>query len=275
MEASFLTIFAMLKKFSATLSLVATLAMTLAPIGTRAATTGAFSPGDLIKGQSFSTVYYFGPDGKRYVFPNDKTYFTWYKDFSTVKTITDGQLGTIPLGRSNVTYRPGVKMVKITTDPKVYVIDQGGVLRGIASEQMAQTLYGINWKNQIDDVPDPFFINYKVGTALLTATDYKASDVTNATPTIAIDKQFDETQATITIGGVQNGFVPTTLTVKRGASVTWTNGDIVPHTVTGSAFDSGTIAPGKSYTRTFSTVGSFDYNCSIHPVMKGTVNVVN
>ncbi|MBI4139269.1 cupredoxin domain-containing protein [Candidatus Uhrbacteria bacterium] len=95
------------------------------------------------------------------------------------------------------------------------------------------------------------------------------------TPNIATDKQFDETLVTITIGSVSNGFVPTSTTVKKGKTVTWTNRDIVPHTVTGSAFDSGTLQPGQSYTRTFSATGSFDYACGIHPVMQGTINVVN
>lgn len=253
----------------------ATLATSFVPVASSQAATTAFAPGDLIKGTAVSTVYYFAPDGKRYVFPNDKTYFTWYTDFSKVKVISDGQLGTIPLGRSNVTYRPGYKMVKITTDPKVYVIDQGGVLRHVATEELANTLYGLNWKNQIDDIPDPFFINYKVGTPIQTASDFKPADVKNATPNISIDKQFDESMVTITIGDKTNGFVPASTTIKAGKTVTWTNADIVPHTVTGNGFDSGTIEPGKTYTRTFNQAGSFDYKCSIHTVMQGTINVVN
>ena len=46
----------------------------------------AVSSGDLVKG-SLSAVYYIGSDGKRYVFTNDKAYFTWYSDFSSVTTI--------------------------------------------------------------------------------------------------------------------------------------------------------------------------------------------
>jgi hypothetical protein len=145
-----------LVSFASALSL---LAGSAAPLMASAATTSAFNSGELIKG-SLSTVYYFASNGKRYVFPNEKTYFTWYQDFSNVKQIPDGQLSTIPLG-GNVTYRPGRKMVKITTDPRVYVVDQGGVLRHVGSEQLAQTLYGISWKNQIDDVPDGYFTNYR------------------------------------------------------------------------------------------------------------------
>jgi len=264
----------MTKKLLGVAASASMLLTTLMPQASFAATTTAFSPGDLIKG-SIDTVYYFGPDGHRYVFPNSKTYFTWYKDFSTVKTIPDGQLGTIPLGRTNVTYRPGYKMIKITTDPKVYVVDQGGILRWVASEQLANTLYGLNWQDQIDDVPDAYFTNYKVGTPIQTASDYKPSDVMTQTTTIAIDKQFDNTAAAVSIGSVDNNFVPTTMTVKVGTTVTWTNNDVMPHTVTGAAFDSGDIKAGGTYSRRFTTAGSFDYHCAIHPTMQGTINVVN
>ncbi len=255
-------------------SIAASLVFAVMPFASQAATTSAFNPGDLIKGSS-ATVYYFAADGRRYVFPNSKTYFTWYKDFSNVKQISDGQLSTIPLGRSNVTYRPGYKMIKITTDPKTYVVDQGGFLRHVTSEQLAQTLYGLSWKNQIDDVPDEFFVNYKVGTAIQTASDYNPQNVMTQTTTIAQDKQMDETQVTITIGSMNNSFVPTTTTVKKGTTITWTNNDITDHTVVGTGFSSGTLKPNATYSRTFSTAGSFDYHCGIHPTMQGTVNVIN
>lgn len=260
-----------LTRFFATAS---ALAMLLAPVASNAMTmSSAFNVGDLIKG-SGSTVYYFAPNGKRYVFPNDKTYFTWYTNFNGVKQISDGALSSIPLG-GNVTYRPGRKMVKITTDPKVYVVDQGGILRHVQTQQLAETLYGLSWKNQIDDIPDAFFVNYKVGTPIQTASDYQPGNVQTLTTNIAQDKQFDETQVTITIGSVSNGFVPTSMTFKKGTTVTWTNRDNTQHTVTGSGWASETLQPGQSYSHTFNTVGSFDYHCAIHTVMQGTINVVN
>lgn len=252
---------------------VGTLALLASPLASQAAVTGAFSAGDLIKG-SGDTVYYFAANGKRYVFPNSKTYFTWYKDFSTVKTISGGQLATIPLG-GNVTYRPGYKMVKITTDPRVYVVDQGGVLRHVGAEQLAQSMYGINWNNQIDDIPDAFFVNYRVGTAIQTVSDYQPSNVMTLTTTIGQDKQFDETSVSVSIGSVSNGYVPSTITIKRGATVTWTNRDNVVHNVSGNGFSSGDLAGGATYVHQFNTVGAFDYKCTIHPVMQGTINVVN
>lgn len=259
--ASFVTAFAMMLPS-------ASLAATNAP-------SAVFSPGDLIKGKSFSSVYYYAPNGRRYVFPNEKTYFTWYKDFTTVKTISDAQLGVIPLG-GNVTYKPGSRMLKVTTDPRTYVVDQGGILRHVGSEQLANTLYGLNWQDAIHDLPDPFFINYKIGTPIQTASDFKPADVMTGTPTITQDKQFDEKAVSVSIGDMATiGFVPTTLTVKKGATITWTNRDTTDHTVTGNGWTSGTMKAGDTYSRKFDTAGSFDYHCDIHTVMQGTVNVVN
>jgi plastocyanin len=70
-------------------------------------------------------------------------------------------------------------------------------------------------------------------------------------------------------------FSPATLTVKAGTTVTWTNRDSAPHTVTSDAgaFGSDTMPRGGTYQFTFSQPGTFTYHCSIHPSMKGTVIV--
>ncbi len=94
------------------------------------------------------------------------------------------------------------------------------------------------------------------------------------TTTISQDKQFDETKITITIGTASNGFVPTTVTVKKGTTVVWTNNDSQAHTVTGTGWGSGNLQYQGTYSHTFDTVGAFDYKCGIHPTMQGTVNVV-
>jgi plastocyanin len=69
-------------------------------------------------------------------------------------------------------------------------------------------------------------------------------------------------------------FNPKTVTIKVGDTVTWTNQDSTTHTVTGDGgIDSGNLAPGKSYSKTFDTAGTFNYHCSIHPSMTGQVIV--
>jgi plastocyanin len=70
-------------------------------------------------------------------------------------------------------------------------------------------------------------------------------------------------------------FAPATLTVKVGGTVTWTNHDEEPHTVaaTDGSFHSPGMGTGATYSHTFPTAGKFDYVCSIHPSMHGTVVV--
>lgn len=142
--------------------------------------------GQLIRGSNPS-VYYCGADGKRYVFANLKTYNTWYSDFSTVHTITDAALASVPLG-GNVTYKPGTRLVKITTDPTVYAVDQGGVLHAIASESVATQLYGSAWNKSVDDIPDAFFVNYHVGAAITSASQFARSSVMSAATSINADR---------------------------------------------------------------------------------------
>lgn len=158
----------------------------LAPMfPTHAAT---ISSGDLIKGTG-AAVYYYGQNGKRYVFPNDKTYFTWYLDFSSVKTITAQELAAIPIG-GNVTYRPGVKLVKIVSDPKVYAVSRYGVLHWITTEDVARSLYGSAWNMNISDVPDAFFANYFIGSSIASSSAYspetERASVVDIQDTIAV-----------------------------------------------------------------------------------------
>ena len=71
-------------------------------------------------------------------------------------------------------------------------------------------------------------------------------------------------------------FGPASLTVKVGATVSWTNTDSAAHTVAwqdGSP-GSGTLeSGGASYTRTFNAPGTFAYICGLHPSMAGTIIV--
>jgi amicyanin len=70
-------------------------------------------------------------------------------------------------------------------------------------------------------------------------------------------------------------FSPQTLTIKAGTKVTWTNRDDIPHTVasTTKAFKSPALDTDDTYSFTFTTAGSFEYFCSLHPHMTGTVVV--
>jgi len=81
--------------------------------------------------------------------------------------------------------------------------------------------------------------------------------------------------ATVDLSNTQ--FNPSTLTVVKGTTVTWSNDDPFSHTVTSSsgAFDSGTLKADGTYSYTFTTAGTYEYACTIHPSMKGTIIVTN
>jgi plastocyanin len=63
------------------------------------------------------------------------------------------------------------------------------------------------------------------------------------------------------------------LSVDRGTAVTWINKDRAPHTATGKGFDTGTLREGASASHTFTTAGTFEYVCQLHPYMHGTLTV--
>ena len=72
-------------------------------------------------------------------------------------------------------------------------------------------------------------------------------------------------------------FVPATFTVKAGQAVTWANKDGSTHTVTstpGTQFDK-TLAAGDTFKFTFAQAGTYQYYCTIHPWMKGTIVVTS
>jgi plastocyanin len=75
-----------------------------------------------------------------------------------------------------------------------------------------------------------------------------------------------------------DAYNPATLPIKHETTVVWVNRDTKTHTVTADngSFDSGPIAPGKTYAHTFLTEGvSVAYHSSLHAFMHGVVNVVH
>lgn len=68
-------------------------------------------------------------------------------------------------------------------------------------------------------------------------------------------------------------FAPAEIEIATGATVTFTNLDLVPHTATGDGFDTGTLKKGESKEIAFSEAGDFPYLCTFHRHMKGRVRV--
>lgn len=74
-------------------------------------------------------------------------------------------------------------------------------------------------------------------------------------------------------------FNPNQITIRKGSKVTWVNKDSMPHTVTSDAgsttLASGTLQSGDSFSFTFNEAGAYNYHCTIHISMKGSVVVTD
>jgi plastocyanin len=73
----------------------------------------------------------------------------------------------------------------------------------------------------------------------------------------------------------QHAFIPQRMTVKAGTTVTWINDDDVPHTAASSTklFKSKALDTGDKFSFTFTTPGTYQYFCSVHPYMTGAIVV--
>lgn len=69
-----------------------------------------------------------------------------------------------------------------------------------------------------------------------------------------------------------SAFSPANLTVNVGDRVVWRNEDVVPHTATGSGFDSGNLEKGQTWSYTVPRKGTLSYICTYHPSMKGRIS---
>lgn len=83
------------------------------------------------------------------------------------------------------------------------------------------------------------------------------------------------TKSQVAVAIANFSFQPGSSAIAVGGTVTWTNNDSMPHTVTADdgSFNSGSIAPGATYSHTFSASGTVSYHCSFHPSMHGSVVV--
>jgi hypothetical protein len=128
-------------------------------------------------------VYYVDAEGARHPFPNARIFMSWYENFDSVIETDLATIASFPLG-ANVRYRPGARMVKFTTDPRVYAVSRWGVLRWVPTESLAISLYGEDWNTKIDDIPDTFFLDYTFGPDVESVTDYSAQNEFESTTTI-------------------------------------------------------------------------------------------
>ncbi len=103
-----------------------------------------------------------------------------------------------------------------------------------------------------------------------------AASTISAVPVRAAAAEIKEVMAKALEVKIDNfTFSPARITVQAGTTVTWDNGDDIPHTVTSSSklFKSKVLDTADKFSFTFTTPGVFEYFCSLHPHMTGTIVV--
>ena len=108
----------------------------------------------------------------------------------------------------------------------------------------------------------------------------KSSSSPSSTPAPAATSNGGASSGGSSVSMKNIAFNPSTLTVKKGTTVTWTNDDSVNHDVTKSGgpgpdfkSGSGNLGSGDTYKVTFNTPGTITYRCTIHPWMDGKIVV--
>ncbi len=130
---------------------------------TQTASALSIDPGRLIRSPENPAVYYAAGD-RRYAFPNERIFRSWGVSFDAVQTVTANRLAEWRLA-GVIVYRPG-RLIKIDTDPKVYLVTENGVLRWIETESVARALFGDGWARQVEDIPDAFLTSYSFGPSI-------------------------------------------------------------------------------------------------------------
>lgn len=155
-------------------------------------TTGRFAhdqakpvAGSLIKATSTNYVYYYGSNGKRYVFPNHDVLVSWYEGFDStsllngtssicmnVREFPDATIAAIPIA-GNVTIRPGAYIVKIASSRQEYVIERHHRIRRLTPNSLDKKIYPSTAAQRVRVVPDAFFTSYTLNHSDVTSkSDY-------------------------------------------------------------------------------------------------------
>ncbi len=121
-------------------------------------------------------------------------------------------------------------------------------------------------------------MSFRIAFAALLLSFSVACGQSSPTPTTPSTSSGSGTAVSIVAGAATlttTAFAPNPIAVAAGGTVTWMNNDTTTHTsvADAGAWNSGPIAPGGSFSMTFSSAGTFPYHCSIHPGMVGTVTV--
>lgn len=169
--------------------------------------------GDLVKTDNSTTVYYYSSaTNTRHAFPNIHVFLSWFTldDLNQVKDVANDQIKNAALGK-NMTYKPGTRLVKIQTDPRVYAIGYNNTLQWIETEDTAKFYYGNDWADRVDDINVAFFGDYTIGNSVNReknqAPDSFVYEVNGNTHIFSDNKSYDMTPESAVVNAFDSVFV--------------------------------------------------------------------
>ncbi len=166
-----------------------------------------------------------------------------------------------------------------------YTVQYGDTLSGIAL-RFGTTVYALMIANNIAN-PHLIYAGMRINvptsatapTAAPPTAAPRATQPSAPTPTPYLPSPTPFPPAIV----MQNmSFLPNSVTIRAGTTVTWTNIDTIQHTATSGTpgapnglFDSGALQSGQTFSFTFTTAGTYAYFCRIHgAAMTGTITVI-
>lgn len=125
-----------------------------------------------IRGENYDTVYYVSGDDTRRPFWDATAFMTWADSWDEVVWVTDATLPTLAVTEPMLA-QSGVVMVKVASDPKVYMVEIDPVssdyeLRHVTTETIAISMFGSAWADFIIDVESTTFTHYAIGDEIVT-----------------------------------------------------------------------------------------------------------
>jgi plastocyanin len=182
-----------------------------------------------------------------------------------------------------VTGEPAVvSIVDLTFEPSIIEVERGSTLTWANDDSVPHTATAADGSfdsgvmmtgdtfSQAFDTPGTYDYFCAIhpsmtGTVVVVEPAAPAADTESVAADVAAAK----------VAAVNVAFEPADIEVPVGTTVDWINEDPFDHTVTAAdgAFDSGAMAAGDTFSRTFDSPGTYEYFCAIHPSMSGTVTV--
>ncbi|PIS06013.1 MAG: hypothetical protein COT80_04585 [Candidatus Buchananbacteria bacterium CG10_big_fil_rev_8_21_14_0_10_33_19] len=127
----------------------------------------SYASGRVIKTADSDAVYHITDDGKRHLYPNSVTYWTWHTGTwadQNLETISQEDFDALEEGE-HITVKPDSKLIRFYNSPRIYIVSDGAVINYATSDVLLE-LYGNNWESEVIKIQNGFENDYSRGEPL-------------------------------------------------------------------------------------------------------------